>query len=67
MAPAGGSSEWFMRPTNDTIKAAVVFAGDSESAMIKVLDGEQSFAGSLQNGIVERWMKETSSVFQMGS
>ena len=67
MAPAGGSSDWFERPTSGSITAAVVFAGDSEVALIKVLDGEQNFGATLQNKMVEGWMKEESSVFRMAT
>ncbi|KAL9008758.1 MAG: hypothetical protein Q9173_006150, partial [Seirophora scorigena] len=38
MAPAGGSSDYFRRPENGTIKAAVLFLGKNESARIQVLD-----------------------------
>ena len=66
MAPAGGSSDWFKRPTSETITAAVILAGREERAVIRVLDGAQSFEKSLGDAMVANWIKETSSVFKMG-
>lgn len=65
MAPAGGSSDWFMRPTNDTITAAIVFAGQDQGILVKVLDGQQGFEGSLGKEVVEEWMQGKSSLFKM--
>lgn len=65
MAPAGGSSDWFMRPAGDSITAAVVFAGSSEVAAIRILDQGQSFDVSLSEGVVNSWVKEQSSLFKM--
>ncbi|KAL9103223.1 MAG: hypothetical protein Q9163_001710 [Psora crenata] len=62
MAPAGGSSDWFLRPTNETITAAVVFAGTSEVAVIRVLDGEQGFDQALAIAVVDGWIKETGGM-----
>ncbi|KAL9130502.1 MAG: hypothetical protein Q9217_001322 [Psora testacea] len=69
MAPAGGSSDWFQRPTNETITAAVVFAGKSEVAVIRMLDDGQDFDETLPDQTVDGWIKKTSdmSMFKMGS
>ena len=65
MAPAGGSSDWFMRPTSDSITAAVVFAGSNEVAAIRILDQGQSFDVSLSGSAVDSWVEEQSSLFRM--
>ena len=66
MAPAGGSSDWFLRPKSETITAAVILAGGDDKAVIRVLDGAQSFDENLEDGVVVGWINEASSVFKMG-
>ncbi|MCJ1428468.1 target of Sbf [Sticta canariensis] len=53
MAPAGGSSDYFERPSTGTIKAAVVFTGRDEVAHIQVLDDGQGFDETFEAGVVE--------------
>ena len=65
MAPAGGSSDWFMRPTKGTITAAIVFAGDNIS--VRIIDGKQGFDSTLSENVVEEWIKGNSSLFKMQS
>ncbi|KAL9077769.1 MAG: hypothetical protein Q9161_000141 [Pseudevernia consocians] len=65
MAPAGGSSDWFQRPTTGSITAAVVIAGEHEVAAIRVLGEGQSFDTTLSEDVVNRWVKEQGAVFQM--
>ncbi|KAK0516020.1 hypothetical protein JMJ35_002054 [Cladonia borealis] len=65
MAPAGGSSDWFMRPTGDSITAAVIFAGSNEVAAIRILDQGQSFDKSLSGSVINSWVQEQSSLFSM--
>lgn len=65
MAPAGGSSDWFQRPTGGSITAAVVIAGEHEVAAIRVLDGGQSFDATLSEDVVSGWVNEAGSVFKM--
>ena len=65
MAPAGGSSDWFMRPTDDSITAAVIFAGSNEVAAIRILDQGQSFDVSLSGSVINSWVEEQSSLFRM--
>lgn len=43
MAPAGGSSDYFQRPTHGTITVAVVFTGSNEVAHIQILEDGQGF------------------------
>lgn len=56
MAPAGGCSDYFERPTKGTIKAAVVFAGSPQVAHIQVLDDKQTFDEILSTGAMEEFM-----------
>ncbi len=65
MAPAGGSSDWFMRPTGGSIIAAVLFAGGNEVAAIRVLHNRQRFDGSLSSSLINEWVGEQSSTFNM--
>lgn len=65
MAPAGGSSDWFQRPTNASITAAVIVAGEHEVAAIRVLGQDQSFDDVLSGEVVEGWIGEVGSVFEM--
>lgn len=67
MAPAGGSSDWFMRPTKEPITVAVVFGGE-RGILIKVLEeGSQTFGANLSKHLVDTWIKGKSSSFKMGS
>ena len=50
MAPAGGSSDWFMRPTNGAITVVVAFTGDNEKATIRILDEGATFGNALSGG-----------------
>ncbi|KAL9020558.1 MAG: hypothetical protein Q9185_002144 [Variospora sp. 1 TL-2023] len=71
MAPAGGSSDYFKRPENDNIKAAVLFLGSNESARIQVLDDGQDFdealAAEMINAIARGNHTSKSSVFRLAS
>ena len=67
MAPDGGSSDFFERPTGGSMTAALVIGGSDEVAAIRVLDNGQSFEESLSNENVQGWVKQESSVFKMGS
>lgn len=61
MAPAGGSSDYFQRPTKATIKAAVVFTGSNEVAHIQILDDGQEFDEFLEAGVVEGFTTQESN------
>lgn len=58
MAPAGGSSDYFQRPSEGTITAAVVFTGSNEVAHIQILDDGQGFDEVLEAGVVERFTSQ---------
>ena len=53
MAPAGGSSDYFLRPIEGTITAAVVFTGRHEVAHIQILDGRVNFDHILAAHVVD--------------
>ena len=65
MAPAGGSSDWFQRPSSDSIVAAVVIGGNNEVAAIRVLEDGLSFDEILSESTVDDWLEGQSSVFAM--
>lgn len=72
MAPAGGSSDYFPRPTEHTITAAVVFMGNPEMAHIQILDGPINFDSVLTADVVEGFRSlqgssPPSSLFVLGS
>ena len=67
MAPAGGSSDWFMRPSNGTITTVVAFTGDNEKAMIRVLDGEATFGNALSTSLVNGWLSGESPIFTLST
>lgn len=65
MAPAGGSSDWFQRPTGGSITAAVVITGENEVAAIRILSEGQLFDKTLSVDVVNGWVNEQGSVFKM--
>ncbi len=67
MAPAGGSSDWFMRPSNGTITVVVAFAGDNEKATIRILDAGATFGGVLSASVVNGWLDGQSSLFALST
>ena len=67
MAPAGGSSDWFLRPREGSVTAAVVFHGSSEVVSIRVLGQGQAFEESLEGSVIDGWVEERASMFDMAS
>lgn len=73
MASAGGCSEYFVRPGQGPVTAAVVFNGKREVVSIRILEDEEGFGEELEEEVVEGWLKsvvegegEESSVFDLG-
>lgn len=74
MAPAGGCSEYFVRPSQEPITAAVVFSATHGVVSLRILDeGEGAFGEGLEEELVEEWLKgvvdgegEEWSVFDLG-
>ena len=58
MAPAGGSSDYFKRPTDETVKVAIVFAGSNETASIQVLDEIVAFDETLTEAYVQQFISQ---------
>lgn len=52
MAPAGGSSDYFERPVNGSIKAAVIFYARNETVVIQLLDDIVAFSEVLTEGFI---------------
>lgn len=65
MAPAGGSSDWFQRPSEDSVKAAVIIGGRKEVAAIRVLVQEQIFAEILEESVINDWLDAEGTSFYM--
>ena len=63
----GGDSDYFERPTTNTITAVVLFTGASGSAHIKVLDASHSFDKTLGASDIEALCKDddATSVFDV--
>ncbi|KAI0837529.1 putative TOS1-like glycosyl hydrolase-domain-containing protein [Hypoxylon sp. FL0890] len=68
-AAGTGDSHYFDRPTNKTMKVAVVFQASSSTASIKVLDDDYDFSTSLTSDEVDDLVKDetTSSLFSLMS
>ena len=58
MWPAGGSSDYFERPINGTIKVAVVFYGKGEMATIQLLDDIVAFPDLLTPAYIEQFIAD---------
>lgn len=65
MAPAGGSSDWFMRPVNESVKVAIIFAGDQGKVVIRVLDKDTNFSDAISAHVVNEWILGPSSQFKL--
>lgn len=74
MAPAGGCSEYFVRPGEKPVTAAVIFSEKHGVVGIRILDEEEFFVEGLEERVVEGWLKglvegegegEDSSVFDL--
>jgi hypothetical protein len=70
--PSGGDSNYFVRPTDSTIKAAVIFDGNSNSGHIVVLPDDTVLDDSITSDVVADWVNQLhseaqSGVFRLGS
>ncbi|KAI9732419.1 MAG: target of Sbf [Cirrosporium novae-zelandiae] len=69
---SGGDSNYFDRPTDDSIKVAVVFEGDSGEAHIQIIDDGTSFDETITGDVMKKFCSLTkatshSAVFDMTS
>lgn len=55
----GGSSDYFNRPTDGTMKAAVIF--DSSSGTIQIVEVDDDFGSTLSSSTVNSWLDKTTS------
>ena len=62
LANGGGSSDYFTRPVDKFIKAAVVFDEDSSSMSIRVLPDNVDFSKGLDDETVTSWITGQSSL-----
>ncbi|KAJ4164424.1 hypothetical protein LMH87_006100 [Akanthomyces muscarius] len=61
LAPGGGSSDYFPRPTDAYVKAAVVFDGDAGGGVaIRVLADDADFSKGLDAATVQSWVSSTA-------
>ena len=70
--PSGGDSNYFNRPTDSTIKAAVIFDGPSNAGHIVVLPDDTLLDDSITGDVVAGWVNQIHSeaqiaVFSLGS
>jgi hypothetical protein len=70
--PSGGDSNYFNRPTDSTMMAAVIFDGDSNSGHIVVLPDDTMLDDRITGDVVAGWVNQMASeaqsaVFSLGS
>ncbi|OAR00191.1 hypothetical protein LLEC1_07672, partial [Akanthomyces lecanii] len=56
LAPGGGSSDYFPRPTDEYVKAAVVFDAQAGGVAIRFLPADADFAKGLDAATVQSWV-----------
>lgn len=71
-SPGGGDSNYFVRPTDSTMMAAVVFDGEANAGHIVALPDGTIFDDSIAGDVVAGWVNQVSSqastaVFKLGS
>lgn len=66
---SGGDSNYFKRPSDGTVKVAVLYDGMSSSGHIKVLDDDTDFGETLSGIEVTAFTIQSvlSSIFSLGS
>lgn len=57
LANGAGSSDYFDRPVDKFVKAAVVFDEDSASVSIKMLPDNVDFSEGLSDATIQRWVR----------
>ncbi len=60
LGKGGGSSDYFARPTNDYVKGAAIFDGDSGAVSVRILPADTDFAKGLDAATVTGWVSRTS-------
>ena len=65
--PSGGDSNYFNRPTDSTLKAAVIFDGESNSGHIIMLPDDTVLDESIAGDVVVGWVNQMHSEAQKAS
>ncbi|KAK9384467.1 putative TOS1-like glycosyl hydrolase-domain-containing protein [Lipomyces mesembrius] len=63
----GGSSDYFTRPTDTTMKAAVLFDGNSKSIYLLELDSSTDFGDSISADLIAQWLSVSATVISIPS
>ncbi|KAK9485299.1 putative TOS1-like glycosyl hydrolase-domain-containing protein [Lipomyces starkeyi] len=63
----GGTSDYFTRPTDSTMKAAVLFDGSSESIYLLELDSSTDFGDSISADLIAQWLSASATVISIPS
>ncbi|CAN6665748.1 probable circularly permuted 1,3-beta-glucanase Tos1p [Trichomonascus vanleenenianus] len=58
----GGTPDWFQRPTDGTLRAAVIFNGADETISITQISGSGDFASSYDDSTISSWIASQSSL-----
>ncbi|KAK9463522.1 putative TOS1-like glycosyl hydrolase-domain-containing protein [Lipomyces oligophaga] len=63
----GGSSDYFGRPTDATMKAAVIFDGADEQIFLVKLDDSTDFSDAIDASTIADWMSADATVVTIAS
>ncbi|KAK9374793.1 putative TOS1-like glycosyl hydrolase-domain-containing protein [Lipomyces chichibuensis] len=63
----GGTSDYFTRPTDSTMKAAVLFDGNSQSIYLLELDSSTNFDDSISADLIAQWLSASATVISIPS
>ncbi|KAK9492833.1 putative TOS1-like glycosyl hydrolase-domain-containing protein [Lipomyces doorenjongii] len=63
----GGTSDYFTRPTDTTMKAAILFDGNSQSIYLLELDSSTDFGDSISADSIAQWLSASDTVISIPS
>ncbi|KAK9323436.1 putative TOS1-like glycosyl hydrolase-domain-containing protein [Lipomyces orientalis] len=63
----GGTSDYFARPTDSTMKAAILFDGNSKSVYLVELDASTDFGDSVTADSIAQWISSSATVVSIAS
>ncbi|KAK9365644.1 putative TOS1-like glycosyl hydrolase-domain-containing protein [Lipomyces kononenkoae] len=63
----GGSSDYFVRPTNGSMKAAIIFDGNNMAINLLELDPSTDFTDSISPDTISQWLATNGTVVQIQS
>lgn len=61
----GGTQDYFKRPTDGTLKAAVIFDGSDKT--IHIVEVDEDFSSTLSSDTVSSWLKRSGSIAALSS